>query len=429
MLVTEFAMDIPHAIPARQNICALCLHRRGHQCALDAMQVVAKVTNPAARCLAGLWPSERPAVTTSVKRDTGPIRVAFITPILKSGGAERWMLSLGEHIPRLSRESGRPLQFVATVVTSDSEICPEIRGEMSRLMRVMTATEARSDAGRRVLETVDVFVTWGIGNLAPWVLPFPGAQVVWVSHGACDWTLSHVVKCRDVVTHWAGVSEISRRVFPDDIRQQMTVVENGADISRCVPVFGRAATRAKWGLRNDQRAIGYIGRFSPEKRPEALAEAVACLPDNYVGIMVGGGWQEAKTRGMCQEIAGDRVRFVGHSLHVGDALAAIDLWFNASPSEGFCLSCIEAWLAGTPTISTPVGAIPELEEIHGATLSGTFRIGASGREMAAAIQDWMGHYGDRIQATTTARRIAWAELTAPAMGARWVEYLRGVVGR
>ncbi|MES2793201.1 MAG: glycosyltransferase family 4 protein [Planctomycetota bacterium] len=355
-------------------------------------------------------PVRKPAAVANDRR----LRVAFLTPGLQRGGAERWIISLCRWMDA---------QIVG-VVSTMPKIDAGMRHELARVDVQVFDHDADPDASRNVLAAADVVICWGIGNLAPY-LDGIEAPVVWVSHGACDWTRQLAIHAVGRVNHWVSVSDKARGPIPV-APDQVTVIHNGVDIDRTVPIRGRRAMRKTLGLRDDQIAVGYMGRFSPEKRPTAVAEAVACLPAQYVAVMAGDGWNEERTREAAAQIAPGRVIFAGHHPHVGDILSAFDVWINASPSEGMCLSLIETWLAGVPCVSTPTGAIPELQAVHG-QLVYEVPIGADGEQIAEAIL--AASTDPSAVITDRARRLAWSQFTSPAMAARWIDYLQLVSSR
>jgi glycosyltransferase involved in cell wall biosynthesis len=105
---------------------------------------------------------------------------------------------------------------------------------------------------------------------------------------------------------------------------------------------------------------------------------------------------------------------------VGNALAAIDVFMLASPSEGFALTLAEAWLASVPTVATRVGAVPELERQHG-QLVFPIRVNATESELAVAVLDALS--AENRSVVMRAKQITQAHYTTRAMAARWTNYL------
>ena len=156
------------------------------------------------------------------------------------------------------------------------------------------------------------------------------------------------------------------------------------------------------------------GASHPHPGPSAVAEG-----SGFRAVYVGGGAHEEDVKAKVRQIAPESI-FVAPVEQIGNALAALDVFMLASPSEGFSLALTEAWLCGVPTVATRVGAVPELEEMHG-QLVVPVSVGAGPAELAAAVRRALSAEGREV--AERARRIAWRHYTAGAMGQRWTEFL------
>jgi glycosyltransferase involved in cell wall biosynthesis len=103
--------------------------------------------------------------------------------------------------------------------------------------------------------------------------------------------------------------------------------------------------------------LGWLGRLVPLKNMPWLidnAEAIGCnlliqaLDSPLLSV------EELRRR------AGNHVKFLPPSRDVGTLLRSVDALILASDHEGFPRVVVEAGMVGTPVISTPVGALPEL---------------------------------------------------------------------
>jgi len=369
-------------------------------------------------------------MTTTPRRP--PPRVGFLTPSLVMGGAERWMIALAEHC------DPEGVAWAGTALTEGAPagavICRELRRHMpvyggpdpdpgdGRTRPYVTRLPSAADAVAEVARRADVIVSWGVHYLKDLLDGFAGASVL-VSHGTGAWTCEAMRASESGATHFAAVSEAALAPFSPPARARARVLHNGADADRCTPTVGRDRLRAQWGFDGRHRLVGYVGRFSPEKNPLAAARAVRELGGDYRAVYVGSGWDEAETRAGVAAEAGDLAAFFPPVARVGDVLAALDVLVLASPSEGFSLALTEAWLAGLPTVATPVGAVPELEREYG-PLVAPVPVDPTPRELADAVETALGP--GRRGTTERARRVAWDHFTAGAMAARWTDFLREV---
>jgi len=97
---------------------------------------------------------------------------------------------------------------------------------------------------------------------------------------------------------------------------------------------------------------GTLGRVSAEKGiPELLAAARNCREPSIIFTVAGAG-------GLTGHVAAaaPNVRYVGYFSDPRAYLAALDIYVQASRSEGLSLALLEAMRAGKPIVATDVGA-------------------------------------------------------------------------
>ncbi|GJM25576.1 MAG: hypothetical protein DHS20C16_19910 [Phycisphaerae bacterium] len=116
------------------------------------------------------------------------------------------------------------------------------------------------------------------------------------------------------------------------------------------------------------RGVTFVGDLSEPKRPEDLIVAYASLPSpmrkEFPLHIVGGGSPQRRShlRSLAQRLSiEDRVVFHGSLPHdkVTQLLRSADLFVLPSRAEGQPIALMEAMAAGTASIVTGVGAIPE----------------------------------------------------------------------
>jgi glycosyltransferase involved in cell wall biosynthesis len=125
--------------------------------------------------------------------------------------------------------------------------------------------------------------------------------------------------------------------------------------------------RARLSSRPDEPIVGIVGRIDPEKGIGTVVRAMTMLegPAARSHLAVVGapalddGSYERELRDEASTLLGDRSRFVGPVDEVPAVLRALDVLVNASASEPFGLSVLEAQACGVPVIGTDAGGIPE----------------------------------------------------------------------
>lgn len=153
-------------------------------------------------------------------------------------------------------------------------------------------------------------------------------------------------------------------------RRPLHVIHPGVDVDRFCPGPPDPAVRAELCPGAPAPLVAIVGRVDPDKGIEVVVEAMAQLrgpaaaahlvvvgdvgvgPDGYRDELV--AWSRA--------LLGDRVHFVGRRADIPAVLRAVDVLVNASPSEPFGRSVLEAQASGTPVVGGRGGGIPEFVE-------------------------------------------------------------------
>lgn len=103
--------------------------------------------------------------------------------------------------------------------------------------------------------------------------------------------------------------------------------------------------------------VAFVGRLTAAKNVGVALQAVERVPEVTL-VVVGEGEERARL----EQLAGDRVRFVGARPRgeVLGLLAAADVAVLPSAWENFPHAAVEALAMGTPVVATRVGGVPEI---------------------------------------------------------------------
>jgi len=353
------------------------------------------------------------------------IRVGFITPSLAMGGAERWMISLAKHC------DPKKIEWVGTVVTSHGPVAAALAAQMVKHMPIygtevvgdpenVTICNSQADAMQRLKERADVLVTWGIGDVGAYTGPLD-CPLIFVSHGSGKWSFDALQSSKSQCSHFAAVSKAAAAALPEG----MPVIENGIETERCVPKVTREEFRHKWGIPQDATVVAYVGRYSDEKNPIAVAQAVKQIDnDNVIALYCGEGWKEEELKSEVEDMLREKAIFIPFQDQIGDVFNAIDVFVLASETEGFSLALTEAWYVGTPTVATRVGAVPDLEERFGGMVT-AIPVNPNPEELADAVE--LALWNACWTSEREQRRIVVEEnFTAEIMGKKWTDYIEQV---
>jgi glycosyltransferase involved in cell wall biosynthesis len=265
----------------------------------------------------------------------------------------------------------------------------------------------------------DVVVSWFIKDLTPYPARRTG-PVVSVSHSPQDCPFSRrFMACGfPGATDFVSVSQVSRNTYPAEIWDRIRVIKNAVDVERLKPSVPREEQRRIWGVPEGSKVVGFIARFSPEKGYQRVWDSLHHLGDEWVAVLVGDGirWEDSKNLAASQ--VGNRAIFPGATNDVGSALNAFDCIVVPSDFESFCYVIAEAWAAGVPVISTPVGVVNDHTD-----LAHIIPHNSCGYEVANAIKQDEAHPDDVANRVRNARETVIGTYSMEKFGMEWTHYL------
>jgi len=404
--LTDFVVDGCKTVTqkqyeARLEICDGCDHRRNNRCMKCGCRLSLKAQGRAFTCPEGKWPSvERPSQSAP-----GAMKVVFFSHALGRGGAERWLVDVATG---LSRE-----QFDVTIVLDNGYQDPAL---MRRASAVRIVPLTKWDES----ESVDAMVCWS--RIPPEI---QAEHTVFCLHGAGPFAKNMAAAVSKIPgVHLAAVSQVAA-----DVMKQygpVEVIYNGCPSDRAKQILDRNEVRRKYGIWPEALVVGFLGRLAAVKRPHLVARAVARLRKRGLRVrsmFVGDYTGQHRSRFEQIRRLDPYSVFTGPQENVGDYLAAMDVMMLPSQTEGFSLAMIETWMAGVPVVSTPVGAVPELENEHG-SLVVRVPLEANDDVLANSIQ--LATSQRHKAAVTYAKRLACREYTLAAMIRRWEKYLHSL---
>jgi hypothetical protein len=278
-----------------------------------------------------------------------PLRAIHIGQSMVRAGVEQWLKAL------IRFADPRRLQVVRCVVTSREDFDPEVAAEMPIPVELGTR-----EAVRRAASDCDVLLCWGPHQLGEWLRDCRPKLSLFVAHGEGKWTRYILNGCAPVMDHAVAVSRRAKEHIANGT--PASVIYNGVDPVHLTRTQDRASARAQLGFRPDDFVLGFVGRFSPEKRPQLLLEATAALPANFKCLFVGWGPLEWHLMKRANQLIPGRYAFVVGKQYLGDCYAVMDAACMVSAEEGYSMVSMEAMMCERPVIATAVGCIPEFLE-------------------------------------------------------------------
>jgi glycosyltransferase involved in cell wall biosynthesis len=120
-------------------------------------------------------------------------------------------------------------------------------------------------------------------------------------------------------------------------------------------VAERRRTLLEAGIPEDAFVVGALARLAHQKRLDRWLAAVAAMPDDTHGLLVGEGDLRGELEAEVKRlgIAG-RVHLMGYQYDPQPWLRAMDVLLLSSKTEALANAMLEALAVGTPVITTPV---------------------------------------------------------------------------
>ena len=242
----------------------------------------------------------------------------------------------------------------------------DLLGFLSRLVRILH--EEKPDT---------LYAFLGSPNILTVLLKplFPRTRMVWgvrasnVDLDRYDWLarLSYEVERRlsrfadmIIVNSRAGMDYAVANGFP---KNRMVVIPNGIDTERyCPEPEARPRVRAEWGVTEDEKLIGLVGRLDPMKDHPTFLRAASLLSqerDDVRFVCVGDGpaGYRRELHGLAENLGvAQRVTWAGVREDMLAVYNALDIVTSSSAyGEGFSNVVGEAMSCGVPCVATDIG--------------------------------------------------------------------------
>lgn len=160
-------------------------------------------------------------------------------------------------------------------------------------------------------------------------------------------------------------SDSISEMYAEKFNKDFLSIPNGCSFpvfeDKSIRLSKQIKLKEQLGLDNNLKYFISIGRFSPEKNMEKIAEAFTRLNAENIGlILLGDGilFSDLKKK------YGDKVIFPGFCTNVYDYLIASDYYISASDGEGMPNTLLESMTVGLPVV---LSDIPSHREVLGKT--------------------------------------------------------------
>lgn len=283
-----------------------------------------------------------------------PLGVAHINAALLPAGIEYWQASLQRYA------CPSRLQFQRAVVLTDWI-------DHRQIPRMGMPVEVGGrESVIHAASQCDVLLVSDPGCnpavVCEWILEAKPPLTVFVAHGDGEYTRNRLQGIGPAIDHVVAVTRHAQREAC--VGWPVSVILNGVDPHRLVKTQPRQISRQQIGVCPNDFVVGYLGRFSEEKNPQLIIEAVAQLPSHYKALLVGHGHMREELIQRCMALLPGRFILMDGDGNLGDLYASMDAFVLPSRMEGYGLVSMEAMMCGVPVIGTPCGMIADLVTDH-----------------------------------------------------------------
>lgn len=367
--------------------------------------------SPPARHLRSVTAARRSlAASSATSTPRKPIAVCAVLAQLRGGGAAmsicEWITAMqaraaatGVHWAGVAIKSLRRAD--PWVLARIAEQCPvwAPRSQVaSTAPRGVVPCPSWADAVSRAIEAADVIHPWGFKHRPPgrWE-----SNLVCVANGSGRWMSTRLEPWADHIAAGWALSAPALKAVPSPMRHKFQIIRWPLDRSRLLPSRPPHHIRRELGIAPGDRVLLWMGRLSPLKRPHRALQCLQHLPDHWrllcLGISQKSTWKPGPRH--ARLIASPRVKMTSCPPHrIGNLLAIADACIHTSNGEGGPRVAAEAWAAGVPLVSTPVGLVAEHRDTplarivapraDGKTWANAVREAARDRHQAIHAKQW-----------------------------------------
>jgi glycosyltransferase involved in cell wall biosynthesis len=217
-----------------------------------------------------------------------------------------------------------------------------------------------------------------IRRIKPTVLNTHSSEDSWMGGAIGRWCgIPLIIRTRHVLASIS--SKVSYNFFPHVIltcsgaiaeqmadqgvaREKLVVASTGNDEERFrFSDEHRQSIRQRYGIGDEQIVVGNVGFLRHYKGHPFILKTIAALPDNYRGILVGGGDALPQLQALAEQLGiADRVIFAGHQEQPAPFFSAFDLlFFSSNEAEGISQALIQGMLNGLPVLGCNIPSTSE----------------------------------------------------------------------
>ena len=159
---------------------------------------------------------------------------------------------------------------------------------------------------------------------------------------------------KELISQRIGVTEAVSR-----LNENCVTIHNGLDLEALEPTRTKEEVKKELGIQGGVPVIGRLGRIGRDKCLEEWLIVAYRLQQeglNFIPLIVGGEASNApgyigKLKLMAASLPVKGVVWTGNRVDIANYLQVMDVFLYPSPTEGFCLSFVEAAYVGSVVVT------------------------------------------------------------------------------
>jgi len=149
-------------------------------------------------------------------------------------------------------------------------------------------------------------------------------------------------------------------------KKPTTVIHRAIQESNFKLVLSKDSSRTKFGIKNSDKVLLFLGNLTPQKRPDRFVDIIKLVKQNFPDIkawIAGDGVLRKETEKLVIKYdLQNNIKFWGYQQNVTALISASDLLVLSSDTEGLPGVVLECGYLGVPAVSANVGGINECLE-------------------------------------------------------------------
>ncbi|MDD4062433.1 MAG: glycosyltransferase [Candidatus Pacebacteria bacterium] len=151
-----------------------------------------------------------------------------------------------------------------------------------------------------------------------------------------------------------------------NIKNKVLIIENGINLERFISAEPYCKNQIMDSLKESDRLVCMVGRFSPAKDQLTIIRAIKSLPNNIHLLLIGEGELMQKNKDLAKELGvSDRVHFLGFRNDIERIFKTSDIIVLSSNWEGFGLVAVEGMATNKPVIASDVPGLRDVVDEAG----------------------------------------------------------------